>query len=377
MATRERVSRLPAAAPGDGEVIDTPASVAIVSSRDTETEDETEEQSLVDRLRGVMASSPADKVRVKMSRRSKQSGRMEWCRDYTPHEFESGDLEAVRNEWGPGDYEFRIINSKGIAGRMLQTIAAPSTVAAAAPVAQQSSELASVLQSMQETQARMLEALTQRPDPAAAMMQSLHLMTAIREAMGTGAAAAPAQPVINPMVQLKEMMEVMRGLKETARELNGDEPRGDPSDPMSMIPGVLQIVQTALANKQPQTVDMQAMPPIQLPHSMQQNAQANPQPAQTTEPEPMPATPQSPEDLIILGVIEDLCQMAADAKPPADGGAFIHENLPDQLLPYLSSRYWFEAVAMRFPIIKPHEAWLRLAKAEADKLFALDEAADD
>ena len=75
------------------------------------------------------------------------------------------------------------------------------------------------------------------------------------------------------------------------------------------------------------------------------------------------------------GTIEDLCQISIDRKPASAGAEFIFESLPDSLIPMMSNRYWFEIIAMKFPLIKQHEAWIREAKAGADKLFAEDEGA--
>ena len=65
--------------------------------------------------------------------------------------------------------------------------------------------------------------------------------------------------------------------------------------------------------------------------------------------------------------------MAAAKAPATKGGQLIYERMPDEMLDHMDSENWFDLVAQVFPIIRPHEAWLREAKAEADKLFAADE----
>jgi hypothetical protein len=176
---------------------------------------------------------------------------------------------------------------------------------------------------------------------------------------------------------LGEALALVRGLKDTAKELADDEPKPDASDPMaifaSLAPQVLEMVK---GNQAPAV----AIQPMQLPASIAQRAH-NPMPTGVNghiTPDDQPAAlpvnaPETPESLYMRGIIEDLLQLAIDGKPASEGGAVIHEKLPDELLAFMDHRYWFEMVAMRFPIIKPHEKWLREAKAEADKLFDSDD----
>lgn len=334
-----------------------------------------EEFALLNRMRGLLDESDAARVVLKLYRLTDGPKRKYgWCADYAPEDYEMGGLAMIRETWGPGEYQLRLMGARGLAKVLPVQIepdaTRPLSMQHNAPqVSQQNSELAQVLKGLQETQAVMLQALTQRPDPMEAMRNSMALIGSMREAFGLGGAqAAPAQPV-NQMTQLKEMMEVMRGLKDTARELNDDDkPAADPSDPMSMLPGVIDLVKTAMSNQPQQTVP-QLMPPIHIPASVERatlpTVQENP--AQQPEAETV-------EMLLIRGLIEDLLQLAIDGKPATAGAEFIFEKLPDEMIDAMQNRYWFEIIAMRFPIVKPHEAWLREAKAEADKLFEEEEA---
>lgn len=384
MATRTTTTKTPA---DDPDTIDAttgkPWGVP-VSSQQTELaeheREELEESSIVDRLRAIVSSSAnSDKVRVKLYRRNKSTAKLDWCRDFTVHEFEAGDLEAIRADWGPGDYQIRVVDSKGIALRTDVTIAAPGHFGVAPrvePAAPQTSELAAVLANMHETQMQMLRALNERPDPTASMLQSLTLMKAMREAFGDN---TPRGEAPNQMQNLKELLMLSREIKGAAKELAGDEPAPPENvDPLSMLPKVLDLVGTAMQqNRQPQMSDM--LPPLQLPQSVsaQPVAAEFPQPANVAQPiEQMPKQ-ETPEQMLLRGNIEDLCDMAAQEKSATEGGEFIAERIPDDVIDLMKNRYWFELVAQLFPIIKPHEAWMRAAKAEADRIIAEDMARGD
>jgi len=368
--------------PTPGDVIDpdsegmTPRTGVQISSPVTHAHgaDEAEETelSVIDRMRALMSQSPTERIKLKCYRA--RNGSLEWCDDFTPEEFEDGDLKMIRDRHGPGKYEFRLMTSKGIARRIQVHIApAADVVQTAQPVAQ-NSELSQVLAMLAQGQQRLMEALTEKPDPMASMQQMLAMAASMREAFGMNQNAAPPQ---NPMAMLKEVLEAAREVKATAHELGADDkPQADPSDPMSMLPGIVELVKTAMqGNAQQQPQHMQPLPPLMIPDSMANPIQTHhPAPVieQTVQPEP-----ETVENLIVKGLLEDLCQLAVDGKPPADGAAFIFEKLPDELIDMMSHRYWFEIVSMRFALVKPHEKWLREAKAEADKLFAEDAARPD
>jgi len=374
MATRISAAQLPPDDDGDGM---TAAHAIPISSSVTippASEPEETEETVIDRLRALMQQSPAERIKVKCYRA--RNGSLEWCDDFTPEEFEDGDLKMIRDRHGPGKYEFRLMTSKGIARRIQVHIApaAELTPASNPRESAQNSELAQVLAMLAQGQRQLLEAVTHRPDPMENMQQMLALAAAMREAFGVSN-AAPTTPPQNQMAMLKEVLELSREVKATARELAGDDdkPAADPSDPMSMLPGVLDLVKTAMSQNQPaqppQT--MQPIQPLMLPASIAHSHAPIPTPEQ-----PAQSEGDTVETLVIRGLLEDLCQLAADGKPPTDGAEFIFEKLPDELIDAMGQRYWFEIVALRFPLVKAHEKWLREAKAEADKLFASAEAGE-
>lgn len=348
------------------------------------TPEESDEIALVERMRAMLAQTPGDKIYLKLYRKNPQSRNLDWCTDYRPDEFENGGMAMIRDRYGAGNFQLRLIGPKGVLKQVDLSIA-PDPDSVVSSGVTQSSELAQVLKGMQETQNAMLAALTQKRDPMEDMQKTLMLVASMREAFGMGAAIAAPTPPANPLTQLGEALALVRGLKDTAKELADDEPKPDTSDPMSIFATLApQVLEMVKGNQAP--APAQHFPPIQpmqLPASIEHRAQNPMNPLPTGEnghitPDDQPAAlpvnaPETPESLYMRGIIEDLLQLAIDGKPASEGGAFIHEKLPDELLAFMDHRYWFEMVAMRFPIIKPHEEWLREAKAEADKLFDLDD----
>lgn len=351
------------------------------------TPEESDEMQLVERMRAMMAQSPTDKIYLKLYRKNPQSRNLDWCTDYRPEEFENGGMQMIRDRYGAGIFQLRLIGPKGVLKQVDLSIAPDPDSVVSSPVTQ-NSELAQVLRGMQETQNAMLAALTAKRDPMEDMHKTLALVASMREAFGFQAPnAATVTPPANALTQLSEALALVRGLKDTAKELADDEPKTDASDPMSVFATLApQVLEMVKGNQAPAHAShFPPIQPMQLPPSIERAENPAPLPKgenghvmPSAQESALPVkAPETPESLYMRGIIEDLLQLAIDGKPPTEGGEFIHEKLPDELLQFLSHRYWFEMVAMRFPIIKPHEDWIRAAKAEADKLFDADEAGDD
>jgi hypothetical protein len=194
---------------------------------------------------------------------------------------------------------------------------------------------------------------------------------------------APAQ---NPLAMLKEVLEAAREVKATARELGeGDEPRGDPSDPMTMLPTVLGLVKDAMAQRQQAPIEIA---PISFPPSL-----ANAQASVHAHPMPLPQSlPQSQsqsmplheamqvestikqvpsmQELILRGSIDKLLSMAENNAPIDSAAEYVADEFPEELLPYLNLPNWFDIICHITPKLREHEKWLRDVKAAADVLLS-------
>lgn len=356
---------------------------APIEDPDTPTDDEF---AMLDRMRNLLDENADTKVHLKLYRLAdgprKKFG---WCADYSPDDYQQGGLAMIRNEWGPGEYQLRLMSSRGLAKVLPILIEPDSTKPRENPAPQpaQNSELGQVLTMLAQGQQRILEALSDKPNPMDQMTQMIALAGAMRQAF---APAAPASPASDPMAMVTQVFGMVREAKSAVKELvDDDRPGPDPSDPMSMVGQLLPMITQAIGNQQQpqqQPQPIYPMQPLQVPASVDRASQV-----QANNEHEMPAPvaanpiqqpePETVENLILRGLIEDLIQLAIDGKPPADGGAFIYEKLPDELIDFMGQRYWFEMIAIRFPIIKPHEKWLREAKTAADALFANPPPDDD
>lgn len=376
MATRQQPQGILNPPPDDDD--DTPQPIPGTRQLLTqpEPEDPDSEQSVVDRLRAIMASTPGDRVKVKVYRVDSSTAQMTWCQDYTPAQYEAGDLAMIRDQWGPGRYHIRIIWPKGIASKTDVNISAPLSGAQALqanPVDAGTPAMVQAMQMMMESQARILEALhaqAQKPpaDPRADMLANLEMMKALKDAFGPTMQPVAA-PVSSPVAQLTELMQTLRLFKEAAADIGADREPPEPSL-MSMLPGVLSLVKQGM---QPNNAQLPA--PIAIPQSIERPARiSNPlQDAESPQPEtaPQPPTESDKEMMIIIlrGQLAQLTKMAKEGAPASEGGEFLYENLPEELLPELNNPQWFEILATLSPGVRVHEAWFREAKAAADELF--------
>lgn len=65
-----------------------------------------------------------------------------------------------------------------------------------------------------------------------------------------------------------------------------------------------------------------------------------------------------------------LVTMANANRTPIEGGEYIYQELPEELLPVLNHASWFESCAALYPPVKLQETWARKAHAHALVLFA-------
>lgn len=374
MATRMTREQAAQAAASELEAIETQPTGVVVSLPDTNALDE-DAQEVADRFDAALASPESERMTVKIYRVSESTGKLEYAQDLTRHQFDRPDmLDTIRRTWGAGEYEFRLIGSKGIIARRRQSVAQPLGPIPETATAPGSDALAMVLQTIAQGQQRLLEALQSRPDPMAQMTSMLGLAKLMREAFSQP--PAPAAPASDPLSMVREVMSVIKETRNAVKEI-AEEEAAPPADPLAaIVPQALQaltsLTQSQGANNQP----VQPLAPIQIPQPVNIPPPNNMQ--QTTEHQanPAPQVQETPEQMMIRGCIEDLCDMAARNDPIEKGGEYIADKVPDELLSYMDNRYWFELVAGAYPIVKAHEDWIRKAKAHADTLLREDDTPD-
>lgn len=353
MATRRAPASEAASAPSDDEGMTAETAVSVMRSTpqgvqvQSTLDDDEDEATIADRLRSLVAQTPSDRIIVKLYRPNRSSRRMEWCADYAPHDLEERDLELIREQWGAGPYELRVIGSSGILSRIQVNIA--EMPVSAAPVASggPSAELAAILRAMQEQNAAqnaaLLAAITNRPDPRAEMMQSLEMMRMMRDAF----APPPAAPALDQVAMIRGIAEAVKSMREVSRELSPED--DGPPDMITMLAKGLDTIRT-LSTQQAPTQSFPALPAPEIPASF---------------------SPESDPMLLSLrSHLVRLVTMANGNRTPIEGGEYIYQELPEELIPILNHASWFDSCAALYPPVKLQEAWARKAHAHALVLFA-------
>lgn len=365
--------------------VEIPGTRAVV----TEEIDEPDPDTPIDRIARMLAiASDDERASVRLYRvKEKNAHRLEWCKNYSVAEFESGDLEMIRLEWGPGDYQIRLYGKMpggglGIRAREEVSIAADPR-ATSAPLQQQNSELAVVLKTMADQQAAMLQALTHRPepmDPVKAMMDTMALLGQMKTVLGEGS---------NSKSQLTDIVAAMREMREVAAEFNPPPPPDDPTGgllPMGMQ--LMDLVKTGMQRQAPESVVQAAQapqlsfPPVHLPPSLARHPtpQKAPEPATapvqmdlTLNPETPPVDMNQQLDALRSQLLAPVVAMAAAAQPAQDGADFLYEKLPDELFAMLDDPQWFEMLCQLDPTLRTHAAWF----AEVHRLMMIMLGEDD
>lgn len=337
-----------------------------IREREPDTE-QTETDAVLESMRAMLAELPSAAVRLKLYKLPRPgSGKTtyQWCEDFMPDEFQSLDWEEIRHKWGPGTYQMRLIGPKGVVKNATIEIASINT----APMeTTKRSELSEVLASLAENQARMLDALTQRPDPGAQMRETLALMATMREALGIGATAQNAP--MSQMEMMREVFSMVREAKSAAKEL-ADETVPVSDDPMAMLPKLLDVVGAALKTQQIPV----SVAPIQVPQSIanpiqRPEIQANIQPEETEQ------TNETPEQTMLMIHVHAILSMAKKKVPVEIAGDYIASNLPDEFMRYLDSPDMFDRIKAFIPAASQHEEWLKGAIEHAKSI--LDEEMRD
>lgn len=374
-----------------------------------------DEETPADRVAALLGDIRGDSGAVVKLYRTKSTGKqgggVEWCDEMTPAEFEAQGIAGIRDKWGPGEYEVRLYAPLPDTGRFSMRakqrlqIAAPAggVAAIAAPV---NSEMAQALRAMQETQARMLEALTTRPpapDPMAQLGTMLGLMAQMRAAMGDGGQSK---------TPLSEMLSAVRELKGIAGELGGE-----PQDPlMAAIPSLVELIgKTVQAQasaprlpapiapmRVPPTLARPTVAPAPAPVASRVTRPVAPVAAPAVGPlgtplaeKPLPgetiiniAPDETPSDLggvtfppktenaqmelpqpadndpnaQFLYMLESVCEQLERGDEIGDVADYVWENLPDELMPLIGTPGWFDLFVNVIRGVSP---------AHADKLVSM------
>jgi len=370
------IRRPVAADPDDQGIVSIPGSRAMLSTDDPESESEFElspGERIAAMLEGI---ADGEKVSIRLYRRIANSNNLPWCQNYNPEEFQNGDFEMIRRDWGAGEYQIRVYEAGHRGMRQRFDFSIEARAGNPIPVSGGNTELATILKSMQESQAAMLTALSQRPDPMAQLQQTAELFKSLGL---VGGAAAPAAPAPSPLETVTQMAGMFRAMKDLSGEINPPK-EADPDNPMSMLPGIIDVVKLAMGNR-----GNDAAPILALPGSI-----ADAQAPMIEAPQPNPAAPAESDagdpdqleseqmqlvQMLVRNYLSRLLKLAAASRPAAEGGRFLFDELPDEFLDQLGAENWFDQLAAFDPRVLPYRIWIETAKIELDRLMAEDAAA--
>ena len=320
--------------------------------------EEEAELELGDKLRAAFQGEGAGTMRVSIFRFDPMTKDRVFMGNVIPEKFVTDGMQVVQQQFGGGEFEYRVFGRAGIVTKGRFHVAALPKDDPAPRESETAAMLRALLESQQAIMQRLANPAPAPPpvDPMVQMQVMLSMMAGMREAMGLNVAHAPAAPAQTPMQALAEAVNLTRTLKEFAKE----EAPADPDNPMSMLGPIVDLVKTSMqGNAQGQ----------QAQQNPQQGAFPSIVPPPSLEGDDDSETADNDEEMLTM-IGTEFLKMAKANAPAAEAGKFIYQHLPDAYVPMLKLPNWFEMLALASPGLRLHRAWVETAKAEADKLFA-------
>lgn len=339
---------------------------------DTDALEEVEETA-ADRIARMLGDTGSDARAVVKLYKVKTEGQS-FCQDYTVSQFENGGLNMVRKQWGPGEYKIMLYGTVPGTNRIALRARDTCTLEALAETAvadSQGSDVAKILQAMQEQNRAVMEALTNRPavDPHADMLKMFTMVSAMKEAFGMNGKPEKSS--------IAEMVEAMRELKAVSGELNGEKTE-DENGLGSLVKLAAPIITMVQQRMQPSQQIEQGFPTLAVPDSMHTQGVA---PA--FDPSQPMATPQpetEDEDMNALAMMlmhTHLKILTVQAKANGDveaGAEYVLDQLPDEMLDALENENWWLMLTQVAPNVAPYQAWFTSVRDRALAILA-EEAA--
>jgi len=349
--------------------------------------DETEiEETAADRIARVLSIVGSDdRAEVRVYRKPKPGYAMEWCKNYTPEEFEAGgNLALIRRDWGPGLYQIRLYGVSPKTGvfaiRAREDISIaddPSNKIAPTFHPPVENKVDQLIAMMMDQNAKIIEKLTERPDPMASMTNTIALLAQVKGLFGNDNAKTPIGEVVSAIKEL-------RGAAEEISPPVKDEPT-NLLGLGSQLLGMIQSVQEKNANVG--QIPIVAAPPIIASAPIPQpqvRANPQPQPQPNSQELPTPAiTLTENADMTLIQVIEtfksqikELLQMQKDNKPIDEAADMVYEKLPDEAIELFMADNWFALLCQFEPECAPHQEWLTNVRAKTIEYFNEDATED-
>jgi hypothetical protein len=316
--------------------------------------DEIIEENPVDRIAAMFERSKGlDRAKVRVESMEKD-GSIAFCADYPPDQFEDGDLQMIREQFGPGKYTLTLYavnpeTKRYGRYRRVQVVVKPASElfrVNAAPVVPETKSMQDQLREM------------------------LSLAVMMREAFGMNQAPAPAPAPVPLASQLSELITVMKGAREIAAEVN---PPPESEDPLmrlasQAIPMISQALQDRATASQPAV--SYPLQPVQLPPTL-----AAPEPPRVTSQATPHGDDMEPADIKELRNAINSINLFARVDADAEGTAqLIYEKIPDDARPILESANWFAQICQIAPACAPFQPWYQKVRDHLLKFWREDDA---
>lgn len=310
-------------------------------------------ETAADRVAQLLGSVEGDERAKVTIRKVIAPGKLGYCADLAPDEYERGGVALIRSRWGPGEYRVGLYGTtRGKAGkagfglRAFETIHIVPDQVAPAPTGTASSDTARILEAILQGQQQMQTALLQRPSldigeiiakwsPALVLLKDLGII---------GRAAAPTDPV----QQLHKLLELRKGMKDLEGEGGGasDDPLSSPT-----LTKLLEIVQQQIALRGT-PAPAPTMPPVAMPPAIASSSSSAPgqPPAGANE---VPLTPEQQELARLNGLMAQaltMLQQGADHEEVAD---LLYQELPDEIIEIMRTEQWWPMLLHMQPQLEP------------------------
>ena len=347
---------------GEGRLVEGAGAVDLTEGDPRDDEAVEEPQSSADRVMEMLADVAGDERAKIMIYRVAIGGKNVFCDELAPEEFEAGGIKLIRDRFGDGEFIVKLYGT--IPGTSRFAIRARSNVTidkprglAPTPHQAQDSGMADALHQLAENQARMLDAITNRPaaDPMAEMTKMLAMMTAMRTAMGLDTKTAPKSSIA-------EMVDAIRELKAANGLIEG---KDDDESLTGMVKSMLPVIVEVMGkSRQP---NPGPFPAIMPPGSI---ATATP-PSTDTTPAQSPQIATEGHDMgmdeqlaaiALKGYLAALLILAQKNADPMEGANLIVDKLPDEIVDLMELETWFEMLLQIAPQVAPYREWMTKAR---------------
>lgn len=317
-------------------------------------------------------ASPLDRV-VSLLKNESEGGRAEvkiyriregekdaYCGSFTPEQFEQGNLELIRSNWGGGRFRIMVYAtvhpSNKFVRRVNEVVEIESSALPPVGVAGAADPYALIMRRLDDMEKR---GSSQQQNGMGSMREMLSLFVMMKQAFGGD----------QPKSSVAEIISAVRDLKELSGDLN-------PSGGNDLASMGMEVVKMIGAQQNAQPVQHAPQPIRQI--------QVQPNPVPPLEPhqvdpqfQPTADTMESEEmgNFFVKMMLRAIIKKAAENAPIEPIAADLYVKAPDDMLSMIESELWWEMLIEFEPAVTPHQEWFTRLRGGILAEIAKDEAA--